>query len=409
MARKDVLKKLMQGAAGDPAPSAAGDASAAADDQGRAAAAGDQGRAAAAGNQGRAAAAAKQDRAADPVDGAARAKTAKGAVGAVGRSLAELKSRAIADLDPFSIEAGGMQDRLETVDAEDAMLRESIREHGQQVPVLVRPHPAKEGRYQIVYGRRRVLAMRDLGQPVKALIRDLDDRALVIAQGQENTARRDLSFIEKANFARQLSDAGYDRKVIGDALQIDKTLISRMLSTAERLPLSLLHRIGAAPGVGRDRWARLADLLDAVDFDEREAGMFCTGDTSDARFAALVEAMEGVLSGRAARAAAIAAAEAAEAGEPALPATSATTRRTVLRDVDGRRLGEARAGPQKTTLVLTAEPGASGPSGPAETAAFARWLVDRIPEIHRAWSQERGETSEASALAEDPDEGADEQ
>jgi ParB family transcriptional regulator, chromosome partitioning protein len=45
------------------------------------------------------------------------------------------------------------------------------------------------------------LALRDLGQPVRALVRDFDDAALVMAQGQENGARRDLSFIEKANFA----------------------------------------------------------------------------------------------------------------------------------------------------------------------------------------------------------------
>ncbi|MEM6742220.1 MAG: plasmid partitioning protein RepB [Pseudomonadota bacterium] len=320
----------------------------------------------------------------------AKPRSAKGAVGAVGRSLAELKSRAIADLDPFAIEAGGLQDRLESVEAEDDMLRESIREHGQQVPVLVRPHPSKEGRYQIVYGRRRVLALRDLGQPVKALIREVDDRELVIAQGQENTARRNLSFIEKANFARQLSEAGYDRKVIGDALQIDKTLISRMLSTAERIPAGLLHRIGAAPGVGRDRWMRLADLLDKLGFDEAEVGMFVAGDASDARFAAVFEAMEGALASRAARSSAQAAAEAASNAPPA-------PRRTLLRGDDGATLGEARAGPKKTTLVLTA----------AEADGFALWLVDRIPEIHRVWRQERGETSEAAEAAEDG--GADEQ
>ena len=107
---------------------------------------------------------------------------------------------------------------------------------------------------------RRVLALRDLGQTVRALVRDLDDLALVIAQGQENTARRDLSFIEKANFARQMIEAGYERRIACDALSIDKTLLSRMLSVTDRVPVALIEAIGAAPGIGRDRWLAFADL-----------------------------------------------------------------------------------------------------------------------------------------------------
>lgn len=197
-----------------------------------------------------------------PDPAATAPRPARGAIGAVSRSIADLKARAVAEIDPFLIDAGGVQDRLESDSAEDEGLRQSIETYGQQVPVLVRPHPQVEGRYQIVYGRRRVLALRDLGRPVKALIRDLDDRELVLAQGQENTARRDLSFIEKVNFARQLQDMGYDRKVICDALSVDKTLISRMLSLAERLPVELIEAIGAAPSIGRDRWTTLAEWVE---------------------------------------------------------------------------------------------------------------------------------------------------
>ncbi len=158
---------------------------------------------------------------------------------------------------PRADRSGGLADRLESDAEADATLRQSIADHGQQVPVLVRPHPQTPGRFQIVFGRRRVLALRDLGQPVKALIRDLSDQELVLAQGQENTARRDLSFIEKVNFARQLQEHGYDRKVICDALSVDKTLVSRMLSLAERIAPDVIAMIGAAPSIGRDagrRW-----------------------------------------------------------------------------------------------------------------------------------------------------------
>lgn len=127
-----------------------------------------------------------------------RPRYSKGAIGAVSQSIAELKARAISEIDPFAIEDGGVTDRLEDDDRDaHERLMASLRDHGQQVPVLVRPHPEAEGRFQIVFGRRRVKALRDLGLPVKAMIRHLDDQELVVAQGQENAARKDLTFIEK--------------------------------------------------------------------------------------------------------------------------------------------------------------------------------------------------------------------
>ena len=120
----------------------------------------------------------------------ARPRYSGGAIGAVSQSIADLKSRSVIEIDPNKIKAGGILDRLEDDDPAHAALMTSLRDHGQQVPVLVRPHPELPDTYQIVYGRRRVLALRDLGIPVKALVRDLDDRELVVAQGQENSAAK---------------------------------------------------------------------------------------------------------------------------------------------------------------------------------------------------------------------------
>ncbi|MFC3119555.1 plasmid partitioning protein RepB C-terminal domain-containing protein [Jhaorihella thermophila] len=82
---------------------------------------------------------------------------------------------------------------------------------------------------------------------------------------------------------------GYDRKVICDALHVDKTLISRMLSVADRIPAALIQAIGAAPSVGRDRWLKLADLLTAG--QEQAAIAAAQGDTSDDRFEAVLVAL----------------------------------------------------------------------------------------------------------------------
>lgn len=296
-----------------------------------------------------------------------RPRATKGAIGAVSRSIADLRARAVIEIDPHLIDAGGLQDRLESDAAEDAELARSIATYGQQVPVLVRPHPTDENRFQIVYGRRRVLALRDLGQPVKALVRDLDDREAVLAQGQENTARRDLSFIEKANFARQMGDAGYDRKAICDALNIDKTLISRMISVAERVPLPIIEAIGAAPGIGRDRWLALADLIAATEEDPDTLigtmALMVAGPGSDQRF----ESLHAYLSGVRRR-----------SRTPSPP--------EALKDAEGRPLGEVSRGAASVVLRLRR----------SRTKGFEDWLIENLPDLHRRWHSDHGGKQEQS-------------
>lgn len=213
-----------------------------------------------------------------------QARYQKGAIGAVSQSIAQLKSRAMVEVPASQIEDGGLKDRLGEDPAEHERLKASLAEYGQQVPVLLRQIEGSDDRFQVVYGRRRVAALRDLGLPVKAMVRALSDRDLIIAQGQENAARRDLSFIEKANFARQMRDEGFERKVICDALHIDKTVISRMLSVADTVPQVLIEAIGPAPSAGRDRWRKLADALTAGGFSPDRVAGALTGTVSDARF-----------------------------------------------------------------------------------------------------------------------------
>lgn len=279
----------------------------------------------------------------------------RGAIGAVSKSISELKSRAIIEVMPDMIDQAGIDDRLDEDRAGIAALKESIREYGQQVPVLLRHSPNVEGRYDIVFGRRRVLAMRALKIPVKAMVRTLNDRELVVAQGQENSARKDLSFIEKANFAQQMVKAGFDRKVICDALSIDKTVISRMLSVTEALPEPLIKAIGAAPSAGRDRWLALAQKAQGQSVEHLiEAAR---GNDSDSRFAAVLAAL-------------------------AAPRQKNTAQ--LLQDAEGRRLGQAKVGKTRTVLQLE-----------GEGNAFGQWLVDHLHEVYRNWLEERPDGNKA--------------
>jgi ParB family chromosome partitioning protein len=163
-------------------------------------------------------------------------------------------------LDPVLIDPSPLTDRfVETERAAFESLKASIEKNGQEVPILVRQHPAASGRYQAAYGHRRLLALRELGRPVKAIVKTLTDQDLIIAQGIENSARKDLTFIERAVFAMRVEDAGYDRSVVQEALSIDRAEASKLVSVARIIPKDLIDAVGKAPKIGRGRWQAFAD------------------------------------------------------------------------------------------------------------------------------------------------------
>jgi ParB family transcriptional regulator, chromosome partitioning protein len=200
-----------------------------------------------------------------------------GAISAMGASLAQLSENAktvarlqeqissadiVLEIDPSDIDASLVSDRL-TIDVDptfDALVA-SIAESGQQVPILVRPHPTEIGRYQAAYGHRRLRAASRLKMKIKAIVRSLTDADLVVAQGKENLERRDLSFIERALFARRLEERGFDRAVVIAALSCDKADVSRYVAMAHAIPETIARAIGPAPKAGRARWAELAESL----------------------------------------------------------------------------------------------------------------------------------------------------
>lgn len=202
-----------------------------------------------------------------------------GAVKAMGLSLADMsrelesakqlseslsKGDQVVELDASLIDASFVEDRLtrqETDDPDFLNLMQSLHQHGQQVPILVRPHPEKTGRYQAAYGHRRMRALARIGRPVKALIKPLSDAELVLAQGKENSERRDLSFIERALFAQALVERGFERSTVQDALSLHKAEMTRFLQVAGSIPEAIIRAIGPAPKVGRPRWMQLAELL----------------------------------------------------------------------------------------------------------------------------------------------------
>ena len=164
----------------------------------------------------------------------------------------------VVELDPELVDPSFIRDRLENGEDFEAF-KASLAEDGQQVPILVRP--TENGRYQAAYGHRRVAALKILKLPVKAVVRDLSDDQLILAQGKENSDRRDLSFIERALYAARLEDHGVARTALISALSLQKGNLSTMITVARSIPEELIVAIGPAPKIGRPRWEQLAGLI----------------------------------------------------------------------------------------------------------------------------------------------------
>ncbi len=181
----------------------------------------------------------------------------------LGKAVAEqvgyrASRRDILRLEPSKCEPSFIRDRMSEEDNEEYLsLKKAIEQVGQQSPILVRPHPEKSGIYQIAYGHRRWQVCSELGIAVNAVVKELTNEQLLIAQGQENHERKNLSFIETAMFAEAMRKT-YPSQVIMESLRLGKSSLSQYLSVTREISPAIIKAIGAAPKTGRPKWVALA-------------------------------------------------------------------------------------------------------------------------------------------------------
>ncbi|HEX7389596.1 MAG TPA: ParB/RepB/Spo0J family partition protein [Acidiphilium sp.] len=113
-----------------------------------------------------------------------------------------VRTLAVASLHP-----GPFQPRRAMDEAALEELAASLKSRGVLQPLLVRPHPAKPGQYQIIAGERRWRAAQRAGlHEVPVLLRDLADTEAMAAGLVENLQRQDLDPIEEAEGYQRLLD-----------------------------------------------------------------------------------------------------------------------------------------------------------------------------------------------------------
>ncbi|MEX0842783.1 MAG: ParB/RepB/Spo0J family partition protein, partial [Gemmatimonadota bacterium] len=132
------------------------------------------------------------------------------------------------------------QPRREFDEGELEELVDSIRANGLLQPLVVRRDPEDEERFQLVAGERRLRALTELDWPrVPVLVRDVDDRALLVLALVENIQRAELGPLDEAEGYRTLvDDFGLTQGEVAAAVGKSRSTVANMLRLL-RLPPSV--------------------------------------------------------------------------------------------------------------------------------------------------------------------------
>ena len=142
------------------------------------------------------------------------------------------------ELPVHEIENNPFQPRREFNHDEIASLAESLRNHQQLQPILVR---VVDGRYQLISGERRLRATIHAGlQTIRAEVREADDRLVAELAIIENLQRKDLNPVEKAmSFKRYIEEHQCKQDDLAKRLSIDRSTIANLMRLLE-LPETIL-------------------------------------------------------------------------------------------------------------------------------------------------------------------------
>lgn len=127
-------------------------------------------------------------------------------------------------------------------------LADAMRVHGFTSRLMVRVHPTDPGRYQLVFGERRLRAARIAGiEIIPCDVTQFEDRELLEIGLTENLQREDLDPLEEADGLRRFMDEfGYSIREMAERTGKSKGYIDNRLGLL-RAPKDLQQMVSARP------------------------------------------------------------------------------------------------------------------------------------------------------------------
>lgn len=165
----------------------------------------------------------------------------------------------IREIDTSLIDEWEMVDRPVSEFGDMDELTGEIRNFGQRIPALVRPKDG--GRFELIYGRRRLAACRDLGIKLKAVAKKIDDQEAFLEMFLENQDREDISSWAKAQSYKRAIEAGVypNQSALAAHLSVNRATITKLMAYTE-IPENIAEAIGPMTHVGVKTAVKLAQL-----------------------------------------------------------------------------------------------------------------------------------------------------
>jgi ParB family chromosome partitioning protein len=140
----------------------------------------------------------------------------------------------VRDVPTSRIVANPFQPRREFAPEQLAELEESIRQNGLLQPLVVRPRSGGTpdgAEWELIAGERRWRAVRRLGwSQVPVVVREIDDRAMLVLAIEENVQRAGLSALEEAAAYKQLIDEfGYTQAEVANSVGRERSTVANLL------------------------------------------------------------------------------------------------------------------------------------------------------------------------------------
>lgn len=174
----------------------------------------------------------------------------------------------IRELDTSLIDEWEMVDRHMAEFGDMDSLIEQITDLGQRIPALVRPKDG--GRFELIYGRRRLTACREIGIKLKAVVKKIDDQEAFLEMFVENSGREDVSTWTKAMSIKRALDSGIykNQSALATKLNISRSHLTNLMAYT-RIPEAVSDAIGPMHRVGVDMAVKLAKLTEDPSTHER--------------------------------------------------------------------------------------------------------------------------------------------
>lgn len=151
-------------------------------------------------------------------------------------------------------------------------LARSLKEHGQQEPILVRENQQKtQHAYEIIFGNRRWRAAQIAKVPLIAICKVLSDQQAALFQKEENENRKELSDYARAMSYRSQIDGGVfkNESELSKTLGISKQALNDLMAYL-RVPEELRESISNYKSLSKKMVTKLAalskdsDILDVL-------------------------------------------------------------------------------------------------------------------------------------------------